>query len=260
MPHLTRDGVKLYYEEAGAGPRSIVFIHGWCCDSTYFAPQAAYFAAGNRCISVDLRGHGQSDKPEQDYSIDGFADDVAWLCGQLGVQWPLVVGHSMGGLVALSMARRAADPPMAIAMLDSPILPSDGIRGLMTQAAATFHGPAYKDAAQALVANSMFIASSDPALKSRIVDAMSAAPQHVLASCWDAILAFAAEAAAKACRVPALFINAGGIADTARFSSLCPQLMVEQTTGSGHFHQLEVPDQINGMLDRFLAGITAAIM
>ena len=75
-----------------------------------------------------------------------------------------------------------------------------------------------------------------------------------------AILAFDGEAAAKACRVPALFINAGGIADTARFSSLCPQLLVEETKGAGHFHQLEVPKQINAMLDRFLAGITAAIM
>ena len=260
MPHLTRDGVKLHYEEAGTGPRTIVFVHGWCCDSTYFAPQAAHFGTGNRCISVDLRGHGQSDGPEQDYSIERFADDVAWLCGQLGVQWPLVVGHSMGGLVALSMAGRTADPPMAIAMLDSPILPSDGIRGLMTQAAATFHGPGYREAAQALVAASMFKPESDPALKSRVVEAMSSAPQHVLASCWDALLAFDGEAAAKACRVPALFIDAGGIGDTARFRSLCPQLIVEKTAGSGHFHQLEVPDQINAMLDRFLAGITAAIM
>jgi pimeloyl-ACP methyl ester carboxylesterase len=260
MPHLTLDGVKLHYEEQGTGPRAIVFVHGWCCDSTYFALQAEHFAAGNRCISVDLRGHGKSDRPDQDYTIDGFADDIAWLCGQLGVEWPLVVGHSMGGLVALSMAGRAAGMPMAIAMLDSPILPSDGIRGLMAQASDTFRGPAYKDAAQTLVATTMFIATSDPALKSRVVDAMSSAPQHVLASCWEAILGFDGETAAKSCRVPALFISAGGIGDTARFRSFCPQLMVEETKDSGHFHQLEVPDQINAMLDRFLAGITAAIM
>ena len=260
MPHLTRDGVKLYYEEQGAGAPPIVFIHGWCCDRTYFAPQTAHFSASQRCISVDLRGHGDSDKPDQDYSIDGFADDVAWLCEQLGVSYQLVVGHSMGGLVALALAGRTAGAPMAIAMLDSPILPSDGIRGLMTQAAATFHGPAYKDAAQALVANSMFIPESDPALKARIIEAMGSAPQHVLASCWDAIGSFDDEAAARACRVPALFINAGGIADTARFRTLCPQLLVEQTTGAGHFHQLEAPDQVNAMLERFLAGIVAAIM
>ena len=103
MGYLTRDGVKLHYEEAGAGEPAIVLIHGWCCDRTYFAPQAAHFAPTRRCISVDLRGHGQSDKPEQEYSIAGFADDVAWLCAQLGVERPVVAGHSMGGLVALAM-------------------------------------------------------------------------------------------------------------------------------------------------------------
>ncbi len=258
MAHLMRDGVKLSYEEAGAGEPAIVFIHGWCCDRTYFAPQAAHFAATHRCISVDLRGHGLSDKPEEEYSIAGFADDVAWLCAQLGVEKPVVAGHSMGGLVALAMASMPSGAPSAIALLDSPLMPPDAIRSLMTQMAEAFRGPAYKEAAQTLVANSMFIAESDPALKARIVAAMAGAPQHVLTSCWDAIGTFDGEAAAAACGVPALFIGAGGIGDTARFKALCPQLVVEETAGAGHFHQLEVPEQINAMLDRFLAASAVA--
>ena len=258
MAHVTRGGVALHYEEAGAGEPAIVFIHGWCCDRTYFAPQAARFAATHRCISVDLRGHGQSDKPQQEYSIAGFADDVAWLCAQLGVERPVVAGHSMGGLVALAMASRPSGAPSAIALLDSPVMPPDGIRGLMAQMAEAFRGPGYKDAAQTLVANSMFIAGSDTALKARIVEAMAGAPQHVLTSCWDAIGTFDGEAAAAACRVRALFIGAGGIGDTVRFKALCPQLVVAETAGAGHFHQLEVPDQINAMLDHFLAAGASA--
>src|ERR1700674_465514 len=98
MPHLTRDGVKLYYDEAGRGS-AIVFVHGWMCDREHFAAQRAYFSPNYRFVSVDLRGHGKSDKPDQPYAIEGFADDVAWMCGELGVVRAALVGHSMGGAI-----------------------------------------------------------------------------------------------------------------------------------------------------------------
>jgi hypothetical protein len=54
--------------------------------------------------------------------------------------------------------------------------------------------------------------------------------------------------------VPVLYVAANrGLTDVQRFRELCPQLMVGQTVGAGHFHQLEVPDQVNAMIERFLA-------
>jgi len=77
MKALARGDVRLCYEESGTGSAPIVFVHGWCCDHSYFAPQFGYFAARHRVVSVDQRGHGESDKPVQDYTIEGFADDLA---------------------------------------------------------------------------------------------------------------------------------------------------------------------------------------
>lgn len=71
MPKLDRDGVALYYEEQGQGKPALVFVHGWCCDRTYHAPQVAHFSKTHRCVALDLRGHGESDKPEEGYSIPG---------------------------------------------------------------------------------------------------------------------------------------------------------------------------------------------
>ena len=85
MQRLNRDGVGLAYEEAGRGEPPILLVHGWTCDHTYFAPQFEHFGRAHRTIAVDLRGHGESDTPEQDYTVAGFADDLAWLCEQLGV-------------------------------------------------------------------------------------------------------------------------------------------------------------------------------
>ena len=74
------------------------------CNRSYFAPRVEYFAsAGYRTLSVDLRGHGESDKPEGPYSIRTFADDVAHVIRKLGVRRLIAVGHSMGGITVLQL-------------------------------------------------------------------------------------------------------------------------------------------------------------
>ena len=77
---LARDGVQLSFDIAGAGPPEFLFVHGLGGDRTHFAPQMEYFARQGRVLNAELRGHGESDKPHQAYSIEGFADDLFWLC------------------------------------------------------------------------------------------------------------------------------------------------------------------------------------
>jgi RTX calcium-binding nonapeptide repeat (4 copies)/alpha/beta hydrolase fold len=76
MRSLRRDGAALFYEEAQGDETPVLLVHGIGCDHTYFAPQFEHFARrGHRVVAVDLRGHGKSDKPEQSYTMQLFADD-----------------------------------------------------------------------------------------------------------------------------------------------------------------------------------------
>jgi pimeloyl-ACP methyl ester carboxylesterase len=59
-------------------------------------PDPEHFGRTHRVVAVDLRGHGASDKPVQDYTIVGFADDLTWPRERLDLVKPVVVGHSMG--------------------------------------------------------------------------------------------------------------------------------------------------------------------
>ena len=118
MPFVMIDDVNLHFEEAGAGP-PMLFLHGWARNLTHLEPQAKHFASTHRVVSVDLRGHGQSDKPAVGYTIASFADDVADLCRELAVDHPVVVGHSMGGAVALELAARYPKALRAAVMMDS---------------------------------------------------------------------------------------------------------------------------------------------
>jgi pimeloyl-ACP methyl ester carboxylesterase len=254
MKTMKRDGVALAYEEVGTGTPPILFVHGWGCDHTVFAPQASFFSRAHRVVSVDLRGHGASDAPHQDYTMAGFVADIAWQCAQLGLERPIVVGHSMGGTVALELASRHPDLPAAIVLIDSVILPPASFIDAFRSFGIALRGQDYLEALQE-GASSLFIATDDPARKARLLASMANISQHVLASAFsNHVTEYDATAAALACRVPTAYIGAAvSMVDLVRFRAASPQLMTGQTLGSGHFSPLEVPDQINSMLLRFFS-------
>lgn len=254
MQKRSRDGVALAYEEAGSGEPPMLFVHCYCCDHTYMATQFRHFARTHRAISVDLRGHGESDKPEQEYTPAGFADDLAWMCGQLAVERPIVVGHSMGGNVAFELARRHPDLAAAVVAIDSAIIPPPWLIDAVKQHAETLRRPGYRDAQRQFVAG-FFLPTDDDQLKAEIVEGMASLPQHVMTSALDNhILYWDGAGAAAACKVPMLLIAAAmPLSDVERMRQLCPQLVVGQTVGAGHFNNRVVPEQVNAMIDRFLA-------
>src|SRR4051794_11395253 len=111
MKKLNKNGVTLAYQDRGATPRAMVFIHGLGFDHSTFAPQIEFFSRTHRVIAVDLCGHGASDLGKQEYAMPVFAEDIAWLCTQLNLVKPVFVGHSMGGNVALTLAALYPDVP-----------------------------------------------------------------------------------------------------------------------------------------------------
>jgi pimeloyl-ACP methyl ester carboxylesterase len=257
---LERDGVKLFYEEAGAGDPPMVFVHGWTCNHSYFAPQFDHFKARHRVVAVDLRGHGASDQPEHGYTMAGFADDVAWMCVELGVDRPVVIGHSMGGVIALELAVRHPDLAGAVVMVDpAPIIVGPELEPLLTGLVAAFKGPDHAAARQGLIEGMLFIADDDPAVKARVLGEMLAAPQAVAAACFEGIAAWDGPAALRAVKRPVLNIAAAGpVNNGAAMAELCPGLVNGQTVGAGHFNQLLVPDQVNAMIERFVRSAATA--
>lgn len=253
MEYRIRDGVTVCYDEDGTGDPPVLLVHGWCCDHTYLAPQFEHFRREHRTVAVDLRGHGHSDKPVQEYTIELFADDLAWLCGEIGLAKPVVIGHSMGGVIAVELAHRYPDLPAAIVALDCPLVPPATLRENVAAVTRALKGPAYREAQRQFIARALFLPTDDQQRKARIVEAMSAAPQHVMASAFESLFSWDGEAALRACAVPLLTITAAiSLNDLARLRELCPHVIVGQTVGAGHFHQLEVPEQVNAMIDRFL--------
>src|SRR5215471_21295326 len=90
------DQIKLYFDKAGLGDPTFIFIHGGGADTSHLAPQFYFFARRGTAVNLDLRGYGKSDKPMKYGTIAQYADDVAYLCRQLKITSPIIIGHSTG--------------------------------------------------------------------------------------------------------------------------------------------------------------------
>src|SRR5215210_5381144 len=100
---LTLHGHRVRYLMAGSGP-AVVLIHGITSSAETWRPAMRALAAGHTVIAPDLLGHGASAKPRGDYSLGAYASGVRDLLAALGHDRATVVGHSLGGGVAMQMA------------------------------------------------------------------------------------------------------------------------------------------------------------
>lgn len=100
------DGVKICYAEYGSGDQLIVFIHGWCCDKSYWRKQIDYFKDDFHVVTIDLGGHGNSGTNRKDWTMSAYGDDVNSVLKKLDFEEVYLVGHSMGATVTLEVASK----------------------------------------------------------------------------------------------------------------------------------------------------------
>ncbi len=254
MPDGDTQRGHLAFDDTGDGDAPpVVLLHGWCCDRAALAPQRAAFAARYRVISVDLPGHGASPGGARDYGIAAQADEVAALCARLALAPAILIGHSMGGAVALELAATRPARVAALVALDTSILPPAATRQAWATLLARLDEADHRRAAREAIERAYFLPYDDPARRTALAAAMSATPRDVMRGTLRGILAWDGARAAAALRAPFLYIGSSAPhCDLARLAELCPQLVRAQVAAAGHFIQLEVPEQVNAMIARFL--------
>ena len=125
MPSIQVNDIDLHYESVGKG-EPLLLIHGLGSRIQDWENQIAYFAERYRVVALDLRGHGDSDKPPGPYSSKLFADDIAKLIRSLDIGSAHVVGLSLGGFIACQLAVDHGDLVRTLVVVNSvPDLPRD---------------------------------------------------------------------------------------------------------------------------------------
>ncbi len=118
---MTPEGLRLRYSERGAGPDAVVLVHGWKGSHRLWDKVTVELAERHRVISYDLRGMGESDKPNCRYDFDEMAADLGFLMRELAVSDATLLGWSMGCTVALSYMAADGHGVARVALLNGPL-------------------------------------------------------------------------------------------------------------------------------------------
>ncbi len=124
------NGLDVAYAEAGSGTRPLVLLHGFTGSKLDFQPRLAELASMGRVLIPDLRGHGDSTKTgdAKGYSLEQCASDLLGFLAKLDIKDCDLLGHSMGGMIALRAVLADPDRIASLILMDTAARAPDGIR------------------------------------------------------------------------------------------------------------------------------------
>jgi pimeloyl-ACP methyl ester carboxylesterase len=260
------DGLRVHYESYGTGPETLVFIHGWACNLTFWRSQEPlYNQLNRRALLIDLPGHGASDKPHRAYPIEFFARAVEAVMRDAEAERAVLIGHSLGGPIAYAFLREFPERAKALVLVDAFV--SRHMAGPADRAATAAHfakiarslqGPAGERNFAERV-ESCFTRQTPDALRAEIRAKMAATPKHVRIAALSSISALPPPPGDLTFDLPSVAIQAAEPGTQARFElmrSMFPRLQLNSWEGAGHFLMLEDPQRFNAEVEQFLAGVS----
>ncbi len=247
----TFNGNKVRFYDIG--PRSknaLVLIHGWTCNAEFWRENYNAFPQ-YRVIALDLPGHGQSDKPSIEYTMEYFARSVDAVLAATKVKRAVLVGHSMGTPVARQFYKLFPAKTIAIVNVDmalSPFGTHEQMMNFVEPVVANF-----PDSAVQFI-DGMLAPIKDPSLKSFIRSTMLASPKQVAASALRQT--FDAKAwTPERIDVPVLatVVNSG-LRTPSRddLAKVAPKVEFQLWTDASHFLMMEQPARFNGQVKSFI--------
>ncbi|MCF0069395.1 alpha/beta hydrolase [Dyadobacter sp. CY261] len=119
MKTIISNGTPISYNIYGTGPATLLFLHGSFIDQTYWKQQVSFFKEKYQVVTMDLAGHGESGTNRGEWTLEGMAEDVVTLIKELRLENVILVGHSLGGNLALIAASRHPDPIIGFIGVDN---------------------------------------------------------------------------------------------------------------------------------------------
>ncbi len=251
----TADGVRIVYDVRGHNPTTLLFIHCWSCDRTFWRNQADEFAKQYRVVTLDLGGHGESGRNRKNWTILGLGGDVQAVADKLKLKRIILVGHSMGGEVALEAARRLKGRVIGVIAVDTLNSVDEKVTPeMMAPYAAKMKADFPKAIASFM--GGIVAKDSDPAVKQWIEQKAAAADPSVAIPLFQDFANVDLKKMFTEAGVPIRGINAKPpysgptTIETNRKYADYDAVLLDDV---GHFIQLERPKEFNQHLSRFAA-------
>lgn len=249
----SEDGLMIYYDVRGTGDKTLLFIHGWCCDRSYWDAQVEEFAKSCRVVTIDLGGHGQSGLERETWTMPAFGADVAAVVEKLDLSNIIMVGHSMGGAVVIEATRCLSGRVVALVGVDNfqdlgRAFTPEQIDGFVAAFQSDFAGTTDQ------FVRGMFSEGTDSALVNRISRDMASAPSEVGINAIGHTIGYDYRSALAEVRLPIRTISSDKYpTDVEGNRVIAESFEIRLIPGTGHFLHMEDPVTFNRLLSETLS-------
>lgn len=263
----------IHSETGGQGTPTLLFVHGWCTDSTSWRYQRAQFESSHQVVTCDLRGHGASKDIVDGLDVETCGSDVARLLAAGNLSPAILVGHGMGCRVVLEAARLEPDAVMGVILIDGDRHVAGDPDVAVREARDRYAAGGFSQFRDGLF-EGMFPDGADSPHKTEIIECARRVSTSVAEAYWCSILrwdAAAVEGTMRSLRVPLLILQSTYLTTRYRYFPVDPRMMtpwlevigrlvptvrIQIIDGVGHFPMLDAADAVNRCITTFLADAT----
>lgn len=251
--------VEMHYFQQGQGDKTLLFLHGWCIDGTYWGNQIGYFSKEYHVLAIDLPGFGKSKAERTHWTVEEYAHDVAAFIDAMNLKNIVVIGHSMAGEIMLQIALSKHPQIVGIVGIDNFKLIDVSFTPEQMKQMTDFFPMLqndFKNAAPLYADLMLFHPASSTAVKNRVkADFANCDPLIGYGTLMNQ-MQYAAADAQRLEQLPyKLYLvnsdsfptNETGLKDHCKNG-----FQVETMTSTGHYPMIERPVEFNSLLERIL--------
>ncbi len=244
----------LCIDDGGSGGTPVIFVHSLAGNAYHWHVQLDHLRRERRAVAFDLAGHGSSSPPEDgDYSIESRAEDIGAVADALALESFVLVGHSMGGTLSIAFAARHPGRVAGLFLAD----PSGNARQVPQEQMSQFLLGLEPDFYQRVIQDywGSLLAGSRPEVRERVMMDLRSTPRETVVRSFRESLGYDPVTPLQSYRGPKLSVTTE--LNDAPFSlhHLIPDLPHIQINGTGHWLQMDRPDDLNRILDGFLKSV-----
>jgi pimeloyl-ACP methyl ester carboxylesterase len=259
---ITSKGTIIDHQVCGDGDITLLFIHGWCIDQTYWSYQIDGFCSNYKIVTIDLPGFGNSGRDRNKWTIEQYGKDVNTVIDQLALENVVLVGHSMGGDVILEAAL-ANEKVIALVGVDNFKDISLEFDQQLRQEIAGFLevlGDNFQEVASAYAEGVLFHAETDSMVIKRVVNDIVNTDSIIAVASLKSLFDYTQKESKRLSELEKklyLINSSNTTTDTVALTSTGVSFKLLEINGTGHYPMIEKPGVFNQQLKLVLQDIEA---
>ena len=257
---ITSAGAKIDHQVCGSGDPTLLFVHGWCIDKTYWSYQIDGFCSQYQIVTIDLPGFGKSGHNRDLWSIEQYGKDISNVIDLLQLNNVVLIGHSMGGDIILEAALQN-DKVIALVGVDN--FKDVGME-FTQELREEINGflevleQNYSEVATAYAEGALFHPETDPMVAQRVIDNIQAADSTIAVASLQQLFEYTQKESQKLSKLKQklFLINSSYTpTDTEALDKTGVEYELFNIHNTGHYPMIEKPGEFNQLLQQVLSMI-----